>query len=81
MDGYVKTAVVENQFEAQLVAEILAERHIPHIMKSYYDAAYDGLFQNQKGWGAVYAPPEYGAEIAGVIASLRANDAIPPEDA
>ncbi len=71
MEGYVKVAVVENQFEAHLLAEILAERRIPHTLKSYYDAAYDGLFQAQKGWGAVYAPPEHEAEIAEILASLR----------
>ncbi|HWQ62589.1 MAG TPA: hypothetical protein VN521_09775 [Negativicutes bacterium] len=80
MEGYVKIAVVDNQFEAHLLAEILAERNIPHTLKSYYDAAYDGLFQMQKGWGAVYAPPEYKAEIVEIIASLRTPDVAPPEE-
>lgn len=71
MKGYEKIAVVDNQFEAQLLAEIFAERQIPHVLKSYYDAAYDGLFQTQKGWGAVYAPSHYKAEIDEIIASLR----------
>lgn len=71
MEGYVKIAVVDNQFEAHLLAEILAERHIPHSLKSYYDAAYDGLFQMQKGWGAVYAPQEYKADIEEIITGLR----------
>lgn len=71
MENYVKVAVVDNQFEAQLLTEILAERRIPHILKSYYDAAYDGLFQAQKGWGAVYAPPGHKAEIDEIIANLR----------
>ncbi len=71
MEGYVKVAVVDNQFEAQLLAEILVERQIPHTLKSYYDAAYDGLFQTQKGWGAVYAPPGHKDEITEIIASLR----------
>lgn len=74
MEGYEKIAVVDNQFEAQLLAEILAERRIPHVLKSYYDAAYDGLFQTQKGWGAVYAPPQYKAEIGEIIASLREQE-------
>ena len=71
MEGYEKIAVVDNQFEAQLLAEILAGRQIPHVLKSYYDAAYDGLFQTQKGWGAVYAPSQYKVEIDEIIASLR----------
>ncbi len=74
MEGYEKIAVVDNQFEAQLLAEILAARHIPHVLKSYYDAAYDGLFQTQKGWGAVYALSQYKAEIDEIIASLREQE-------
>lgn len=74
MEGYEKIAVVDNQFEAQLLAEILAERQIPHVLKSYYDAAYDGLFQTQKGWGAVYAPAQYKAELDEIIASLRERE-------
>ncbi len=80
MEGYEKIAVVENQFEAHLLAEILADRRIPHTLKSYYDAAYDGLFQTQKGWGAVYAPPAYRAEIGEILASLRAQEVGPPEE-
>jgi hypothetical protein len=71
MENYVKVAVVDNQFEAQLLTEILAERRIPHILKSYYDAAYDGLFQAQKGWGAVYAPSGHKPEIDEILANLR----------
>jgi hypothetical protein len=56
MEGYVKVAVLDNQFEAQVLADILAERRIPHSMRSYYDAAYDGLFQMQKGWGGGFRP-------------------------
>lgn len=77
MEGYEKIAVIDNQFEAQLLAEILVERQIPHTLKSYYDAAYDGIFQMQKGWGAVYAPPVYKDEIIEIVASLRE----PPADA
>lgn len=80
MEGYVKIAVVDNQFEAHLLAEILAERSIPHTLKSYYDAAYDGLFQMQKGWGAVYAPQDYKEEIKEILVSLRTPDAEPPEE-
>ena len=74
MEGYVKVAVLDNQFEAQILADILDERRIPHIIKSYYDAAYDGLFQTQKGWGAVFAPAHCEVEITEVLAGLRSRD-------
>ena len=54
-DAYQKIAILENQVEAQLLDTILTEREVPHMIRSYYDAAYDGIFQVQKGWGAVIA--------------------------
>lgn len=73
MEGYVKVAVIDNQFEAQLLAAILDERKIPHILKSYYDVAYDGLFQMQKGWGAVFAPAAHQEEITEILTGLRTS--------
>ncbi|HMM23088.1 MAG TPA: hypothetical protein PKA10_20470 [Selenomonadales bacterium] len=73
MPNYEKIAVLDNQFEAELLTALLAERNIPHLVKSYYDAAYDGLFQAQKGWGAVYAEPRHRAEITEALADLRAG--------
>jgi hypothetical protein len=73
MEEYTKIAAVDNQFEAQILEEVLKERGIPFLLKSYYDSAYDGLFQGQKGWGAVYAPGRHGGEIAAILAELREN--------
>ena len=56
MDDYSKIATLDNDIEAQLLDSILMERQIPHLMRSYHDTAYDGLYQTQKGWGIVSAP-------------------------
>jgi hypothetical protein len=71
MEDYVKITVLENEIEAQLLDSILKEREIPHIMRSYYDTAYDGLFQTQKGWGSVEAPESFRVEIMEIILDLR----------
>jgi hypothetical protein len=42
---YVKVDILENEIEAQLLDSILNERNIPHHIQSYYDTAFDGLFQ------------------------------------
>jgi len=47
------------------------EREIPHLMRSYHDTAFDGLFQTQKGWGYVSAPDEYLHEIEEIVADIR----------
>ena len=73
MDAYVKVATLDNDIEAQLLHSILTERDIPHMMRSYYDTAYDGLFQTQKGWGYVSAPKNYHEEILEIISDIRNN--------
>jgi hypothetical protein len=71
MDDYVKVIVLDNEIEAQLLDSILSERDIPHLMVSYHDTAYDGLFQTQKGWGHVSAPARFKQEILEILADVR----------
>ena len=58
-----KILTLENGIVAQILEDILQERNIPHVIKSYHDSALDGLFQLQKGWGHVEAPAEFEKEI------------------
>jgi hypothetical protein len=71
MEDFTKVIVLENDIEATLLDSILNEREIPHIMQSYYDTAYDGLYQTQKGWGHVSAPVSCHEEIKEVVFDLR----------
>lgn len=71
MDEYTKIAVLDNEIEAGLLESVLLERGIPHIMRSYHDTAYDGLFQTQKGWGTVSAPESYHRDISEILADIR----------
>jgi hypothetical protein len=71
MADYVKVSVLDNEIEAQLLDSILEEREIPHLMVSYHDTAYDGLFQTQKGWGHVSAPTSFKQEILEILNAVR----------
>ncbi|VBB07651.1 Hypothetical protein LUCI_2916 [Lucifera butyrica] len=71
---YEKVAVLENAFEAQVLDSILNEQGIPHYLKCYHDAAYDGIFQQIKGWGAVYAPAEAQESILEILRELREDE-------
>lgn len=73
MDSYVRAAILENEFEAQLLDSILTERNIPHCLTSYHDTAYDGLYQTQFGWGYLSAPETYQDEIDEILADLRSG--------
>lgn len=66
MSKPVKILMFKNEIEAMLLDEILTEKQIPHLIRSYHDSAYDGLWQTQSGWGHVEAPTEYSDEIISV---------------
>ena len=74
---FKKVATLENEIEARLLDSVLIERNIPHLIMSYYDTAYDGLYQTQKGWGYVSAPAAYLEEIREIIASVRKKANLP----
>lgn len=54
---------LENQFEAQRIKDILNSAGIPHIIRSFHDSAYDGLFQGQQGWGILEADEKHEKRI------------------
>ncbi len=70
MEEFKKILVLGNEIEARLMDSVLTERNIPHIMKSYHDSAYDGIFQAHKGWGHIEAPLSYKGEIISIHADL-----------
>lgn len=70
MEEFKKILVLENEIEARLLDSVLNERSIPHRVRSYYDSAYDGIFQTQKGWGVLLAPPEYEEEVLAIYQDL-----------
>ena len=71
MEKHIKIAILDNEFEAQMLESILKERNIPFFLKSYYDTAFDGLYQTQKGWGHISSPAENAEEIKAILAELR----------
>ena len=66
MSNQVRVLYFKNEIEAMLLNEILNEKKIPHLIRSYHDSAYDGLWQTQSGWGHVEAPEEYADEIISI---------------
>jgi len=70
MERTVKILMLNNQIEAKLLSGLLTEKGIPHIIRSYHDSAYDGLWQYHAGWGHVEAPAEYGEEIISIYNAM-----------
>ena len=50
-----KILALSSEIEALRIKEILESNEIPHLVRSFYDSAYDGIFQNQYGWGVLEA--------------------------
>jgi hypothetical protein len=63
MENPEKILELHNEFEAELIEEILKDRNIPFLIRKFHDSAYDGLWESQSGWGNLMAPPEYKDEI------------------
>ncbi len=63
MEKTVKILILKNAIEASLLEEILNEKDVPYIIRSYHDLAYDGLWQTPTAWGQLDAPEEFREEI------------------
>lgn len=63
LDNFKKILILNNEFEASIMKEVLTERNIPHHIQSYHSIAYDGIFQFSQGWGHLEADPVYEKEI------------------
>ena len=70
---FIRIMILENEIEAQVVGSILNQYQIPHRVRSFYDTAYDGLFQVQKGWGELTAPDPYRQEIMKILDDIRSD--------
>jgi hypothetical protein len=72
MEDIEQIVELDNELEAQLMDQLLTERNIPHMMRSYHDSAYDGVFQ-QAGWGNIEAPAGYKDIILTLLEEIRAK--------
>ena len=61
---------LDNEFQAQRIREVLDREGIPHIIRNYHGSAFDGLYQETKGWGALIADEEYEERILGLFKQL-----------
>ncbi len=71
MEEIIKVAILENEIEAKLLSSLLKEKDIPHLVGTYHDAVYNGIFEPQKGWGYVNAPESYKTKILEVLSDIR----------
>jgi len=71
---YKKIVELDNEAEAGFIEAELKKREIPHNIRSYFDVAFDGIFQMQKGWGVIEAPVKYEKEIKKIYKDLSLEE-------
>lgn len=71
MEELEKILNLDNEVIARLMGSILKDREIPHIIRTYHDSAYDGLWAYQQGWGFIEAPPKYRDEILAIFEDIK----------
>lgn len=81
MEDLERIAGLDDPLQGNLLESILNEQGIPHIVQSFHDSALDGMFQIQKGWGCVMAPPEHRDAILAIIDEMDVPAAEPPDPA
>ncbi len=68
---FIKVATLENAFEADILKDGCEKEHIPVIVRSFHDTAYNGIYILQKGWGVILVPEEYRERAKKIISLLR----------
>ena len=70
METYEKILVLNNEFEAGLLEEILNDRKIPHVIVTSDDTALGGIMEMEFGWGYLEAPEKYKEEILKIFEEI-----------
>lgn len=81
--AWSRAAVLQSEVEARRLELELNQRQIPHVLISYEDSAFDGLYQAGRGWGHIETPSEHVQAVRVLLSELRAGmpDASGPEPA
>ncbi len=74
--GMVLLRELDDRFQADLWCQALDQQGVPHLLRTYEDTAYDGLFVTQKGYGRLFVEEawlelarEIDAELSGRAAA------------
>ncbi len=66
----VKILELRTEVEARLLSGLLEQRGIPHMLRSYHDSVYDGMWQTQTCWGFLDADEENREEIMKIFIEM-----------
>jgi len=70
---------LNSEIEAIRIKEILDVNDIPHMIKSYHDSVYDGVFQAQYGWGVLVADEADEERILALLQEIQPGESDIPD--
>jgi len=71
MEPFEKILVLNNEYEANLIEEVLNDRNIPHGIVNFDDSALGGITELENGWGYVEAPAAHREEITRIYREIK----------
>jgi len=80
MENFEKILVIDNEFEAELIEEVLMDKQIPYGIIVRDDSALGSITELESGWGYLEAPERCRAEIEAICKEIRASSTEPEEE-
>jgi hypothetical protein len=80
MEEFVKILVLENEFEAEIIEEVLLDKQIPYGIIVRDDSALGSITDLESGWGFLEAPERCREEIMTICKEIRKADVEPDEE-
>lgn len=74
METYEKILVFNNEYEAELMEEVLLDKKIPYGIIPHADSVLEGINQMEFGWGYLEAPAIYRREIEQIYKELQKEE-------
>lgn len=71
MEEFEKILDLENEFEAELIEEVLLDKKIPYGIVIREDSALGGIIGMEEGWGYLEAPARFGEEIQAIYKEIQ----------
>lgn len=79
-EAFVPIMTVENRFQADRTEEILGQNKIPVLVRQFHDTAYDGIFEQQKGWAYIEVPEHMTERAKELVGHLGLDFEVPVFD-
>ena len=79
MEDFEKILILDNEFEAELMEEVLMDKQIPYGIIIREDSALGGIVDLEEGWGYLEAPARFRDEIMKISREIQESSTDPEE--